>query len=66
MTNTENEAPELAAVIETAVALDSAVSAGEPLDITDLVKAYGAARQAAQDAGHSLETIEAVTAGALD
>lgn len=66
MTNTEKLAPELAAMIEAAVALDSAVSAGEPLDITDLVKAYGAARQAAQDAGHSLETIESVTTSALD
>lgn len=68
MTNTENTAasPELDAVVAAAKALDAAVISGEPRDITTLVQAYGDARNTAQDAGHSLDAIEAATAGALN
>lgn len=67
MTNTEVTTSALDDLAAATAALDAAMSGNSKpdsgfLDITDLVRAFGAAREAAQAAGHTdAEILEAAT-----
>jgi hypothetical protein len=67
MTNTEITSPALDDLAAATAALDAAMSGNSKtdsgfLDITELVRAFGAAREAAHAAGHTdAEILEAAT-----